>query len=315
MILIISHTGDAHAVAVGQALQARGWTPVLLDLSRFPDPMSLELRYGGARSGEVLMRDSSWGDVDLAECRATWWRRPQPFRPPADVADPVLRAFAMNEAREMFGGLWSLIGGAWINDPQRDDLAHRKSWQLRAAAAAGLTTPETLITNSPRAARAFIAGRAPGRTVFKAFSGTPSAWRETRLVGPAEIERLDLVQVAPVIFQEYVAGVDIRVTVIGDRLFSAEIDIGDGDYPVDFRVNYDHIRIRETSLPAEIEAGVRALMRNLGLVYGAIDFRRTPEGRHIFLEINPAGQWMFIEAQTRQPLTEAMADELIALHG
>ena len=222
------------------------------------------------------------------------------------------RGFALGEAREVFGGLWGLLNAAWVNEPQRDDLAHRKSYQLRVAEEIELLTPDTLITSSPERARQFIARNRSDQTICKAFSGTPHAWRETRVVGKEELDRLDLVRLAPVIFQQYVQGVDIRVTVIGEHIFPAEIHIK-GDYGYDFRMNYDRLRIRATTLPGDVEAKVRLLMQRLGLVYGAIDFRRTEGGEHYFLEINPAGQWLFIEQHSRQPITEAMAATLMRL--
>lgn len=310
MILVISHEADVHSEAVWRALESRGNTPALLDLARYPRLASVDLAYGNGHSGAMKIQDEQWGEVDLTQVRAAWWRRPQPFGLPDDVTDPVHRGFAVNEAREVFGGLWGLLDAEWINDPQRDDLAHRKSFQLRQAEAVGMRIPETLITSDPESARAFIGARE--KTVFKAFSGTPQAWRETRLIGDEEIAALDLVRIAPVIFQEYIQGVDLRVTVIGDRIFPAEIDIQGGDYSVDFRMNYDSLRIRPTTLPPEIEEQIHRLMERLGLVYGAVDFRRRPDGEHVFLEINPAGQWLFIEQHTGQPITEAMADALIA---
>lgn len=113
--------------------------------------------------------------------------------------------------------------------------------------------------------------------------------------------------------ESYVPGVDVRVTVVGDEMFAADIDIGAGEYPVDFRMNYESLRIRPLELPDPVRHDIRALMASLGLMYGAIDFRRTPEGQYVFLEINPAGRWLFVEQHTRQPITEAMADALIAL--
>jgi hypothetical protein len=52
-------------------------------------------------------------------------------------------------------------------------------------------------------------------------------------------------------------------------------------------------------------------MRRLGLVYGAIDLRLTPEGRYVFLEINPSGQFLYVEHATGQPITAALAKALI----
>ena len=64
-------------------------------------------------------------------------------------------------------------------------------------------------------------------------------------------------------------------------------------------------RIEEVELPDRVRADLLQLMRRLGLVYGAIDMRLTPDGRYVFFEINPAGHWMFIEHRTGQPMTEA----------
>jgi glutathione synthase/RimK-type ligase-like ATP-grasp enzyme len=64
-------------------------------------------------------------------------------------------------------------------------------------------------------------------------------------------------------------------------------------------------------LPADVEAGVLALVEALGLRYAAIDFRRSDDGCHHFLEANPAGQWLFLEDRTGQPITRAVAEALV----
>ena len=71
-------------------------------------------------------------------------------------------------------------------------------------------------------------------------------------------------------------------------------------------------RIEEVKLPPRVMKALRLLMRRLGLVYGAIDMRLTPDGEYIFLEINPAGQWLFIEAMTQQTITQDLAKLLVA---
>jgi hypothetical protein len=308
--MIISYPEDAHAQAVIKSLRAHDQEPLLLNLSRFPALSKIQLHYGG--DNRMLFEDSSRDPIDLHTCRSVWWRRPQPFGIPADVRNPVHRTFAIGEAQEVFGGVWGLLKARWVNDPYRDDLAHRKTFQLRVAQEAGLSIPNTLVTNDPEAAHDFIERQGSSNTVYKTFSGTPLAWRETRLVGAEEIEKLDLVRIAPVLFQQYVEGVDIRVTVVGDQIFPAAIDTSRGDYPVDFRMNYDAIKIEPTELPDSVRQRILNLMGCLGLVYGAIDFKRTRDDQYVFLEVNPAGQWLFVEHRTQQPITEALADKLIA---
>jgi glutathione synthase/RimK-type ligase-like ATP-grasp enzyme len=75
----------------------------------------------------------------------------------------------------------------------------------------------------------------------------------------------------------------------------------------------EHLDFRPVELPALWIRRLHDLMRHLGLVYGAIDLMRTADGDYVFLEINPAGEWLFVSERSGQPITEAMADHLIGL--
>jgi glutathione synthase/RimK-type ligase-like ATP-grasp enzyme len=130
-------------------------------------------------------------------------------------------------------------------------------------------------------------------------------------VGPAERRTLDAVRIAPVIFQEYVpAEVDLRVTIVAGDVFAAAIHSADTDYPVDFRMSIGQAQVEAAALPAEVVGQLHALMARLGIVYGAFDLRRTPEGEHVFLEVNTAGEFLFIEERTGQPITDSLASWL-----
>jgi glutathione synthase/RimK-type ligase-like ATP-grasp enzyme len=173
--------------------------------------------------------------------------------------------------------------------------------------------PRTCITNDPAEASAFIASEGAERTIYKSFLGTEDAWRETRVLRPDECELLDNVRYAPVIFQEFIpAVVDLRVTVVGDDLFAAAIRSQETAYPHDFRMDLESAAIEPHALSDEVAARLMALMASFGLVYGAIDLRLTPDGEYVFLEVNPAGQWLFVELRTNQPITDALVDHLIA---
>jgi hypothetical protein len=105
--------------------------------------------------------------------------------------------------------------------------------------------------------------------------------------------------------------VDVRVTVVGDQLFAAEIDARGSSSPDDFRGAEDECRFAACDLPPEEAARLRALVGALGLSFAAADYRRRDDGTWFFLELNPAGQWGFVEARTGQPITEAVADLLV----
>lgn len=310
MILVISHPADLHASTVLQRLAAVGADAVLVDLANFPENLRLRLAAAGEEFGAEL--DVGGKTLSLDDVTAVWWRRPQAHVLAANMASRDHWNFAYGECQAAMSGLFSCIDAFWINPPLNDEKAAQKVYQLKLAQETGFRIPRTVVTNDPAAARAFIAEEGDRGTIYKAFSATRQAWRETRLLRAEEMELLDSVQHAPVIFQEYVeAEVDLRITVIGDKIFPAAIYSQDTDYKMDFRMHIDTARYATHALPAEVETKLLQYMKALGLVYGAIDMRMTPSGEYVFLEINPCGQYLFVEQKTGQDITGALVDELV----
>jgi glutathione synthase/RimK-type ligase-like ATP-grasp enzyme len=311
VILVVSHPADDHAVGVLAVLDRGGHPSVLVDTSQFPSNAALTERFGaGAPSYDLVVGSSR---VDLAACRVAWWRRPQPFTLHAGIA-PESASFTYTECHEAVAGLWASLDLTWVNPPGLDEMAHHKPYQLAVATEVGLPIPRTVITNDPAEARRFADELGPGRTVYKTFLASEDHWRETRLLHVGELAMLDRVRLAPVIFQELVPALaDVRVTVLGQRLFATSISASPGGYELDYRMDLAGASFAPTEVPVETQEGIHALMQRLGLVYGAVDLRRTHDGEHIFLEINPAGEWLFVEERTGQPITEAMAELLIEL--
>ncbi len=310
-ILVVSFEGDKHTHAVTAALRRRGASATLLDLARFPRELRLTLSYDGTGRRDFRLDGLGSRPLRLDEVEAVWWRRPKPFVLHPEMRPESRRLFCYRECREAFEGLWRSVGPRWVDHPERVEAAEHKPWQLALAQEAGLTVPPTCITTDPKRARAFVDGLRPRRAVFKALSAAPADWRETRTVGAEERRKLGLVRYAPVIFQEYVEGVDVRATVVGRRVFAAEIDARATRYPADFRMDLDRARVEPVRLPPKVEKAVLRLVRALGLSYAAVDLRRDARGRHFFLEANPAGQWLFVERRTGQPITEAVAALLV----
>jgi glutathione synthase/RimK-type ligase-like ATP-grasp enzyme len=314
MILVSSAPGDGHAEVVLQALSDQGAQCRLLDLSQFPSHIALTARYPGDADGNseprFELRFPDGAILDLAEVSAIWWRRPQAYRISAEITDTAMRHFALSETRTAVAGIWQATTCLWVNHPVSDAAAAHKPWQLATAREAGLTLPDTLITNDPEAARSFWEAHA-GNVVHKPFLQTRSAWRETRVVLPEDVPAIDAVQLAPVLFQELVNGVaDLRVTVIGDQLFAAAAALDDATYSVDIRFN-PGIAYKPHVLPDEVTASIFRLMHTLGLEYGAIDLRLTPDGRYVFFEVNPAGQFLYVERSSGQPITAALTAHLL----
>jgi glutathione synthase/RimK-type ligase-like ATP-grasp enzyme len=312
-VLVIAREDDAHTEAVVRRIEELGSDVLIADLSRFPRASTLSVRYTccGDRTFEISLGEDRH---DLGRFRSGWWRRPQHPQISEDIVSETHRLFATNEAAEALAGLWPALDIAWVNDPARDHVAHRKILQLRQAQDCGFTLPDTMITNDPADARVFIDRHGYRSVAYKAFSALEQEWRETRLLRPEELDLLDHVRYTPVIFQEYVEAVyDLRITVVGDAIFAAAIHSQETSYSVDFRMDMANAAITPVDLPEQVEAQIRALMRALGVHFGAIDMRLRPDGEYVFLEINPAGQWLFVEEATGQPIAATLARLLVDL--
>ena len=308
-VLILSSLADPHARAVISSLAARGEQVHLLDLTEYPSQLALTMEFAGGRQRFQLNRPGA-GTLDLESVHAVWWRRPGSFRLPDTLRDPAHRRLAHSEANTAFQGLFASLNALWVNPPYCDSKASHKPYQLALAQSLGLQIPQTVMTSDPAEARAFWAA-CDGDVIYKQFICLPEAWSETRKLGEAETKLTEeSIRLAPVIFQRRVSAVaDLRVTIIGDDIFAAAVDVRTLAYDVDVRMNLDAQHVRHT-LPHDISQKLLVLMRTLGLVYGAIDLRLRDDGSYVFLEINPAGQFLYVEEQTGQPITAALASHL-----
>jgi hypothetical protein len=310
-VMIVSAAADVHAQAVMQALAAEGAPAELVDLSEFPALLALSMAFeAGGRRFELRRRGG--GVLDLDAVRAVWWRRPQPFRPPPGT-DEAQRRFALSEAATAFQGLYQALDAFWINEPARDAVAGHKAYQLALAQQIGLDIPPTLMTNHIEEARAFWRQH-EGEVIYKQFIALPDAWRPTQRLTPEDEAQAESIAYAPVIFQKYVPAVaDLRITAVDGEFYAAAADVREADYPQDMRMNLDAV-YEACELPPEMTVKLGDLMGRLGLVYAAIDMRLTPDGRYVFLEINPAGQFLYIEHATGQPIAAALAQALLKGH-
>jgi glutathione synthase/RimK-type ligase-like ATP-grasp enzyme len=184
-----------------------------------------------------------------------------------------------------------------INRPSASIGNASKASQIRAIERAGLRVPATLVTTEPESVRAFQASH--GRVVFKSISGVRSI--VTELTSESEL-RLDRVTHCPTMFQEYVQGVDVRVHVVGDVLFAAEVS----SEAIDYRYGDVPPRVQKTQLPEELATAVRAMVAGMGLLLAGVDLRRTPEGEWVCFEVNPSPAFTYYCQWTNDPVADGI---------
>ena len=137
----------------------------------------------------------------------------------------------------------------------------------------------------------------------------------TNAVKPEDIEDVSGLSLCPDTFQELLPkSLEIRVTVVGHRVMSAAIDSQVSARAIhDWR--RDGVRMlndwRPYQLPSAVEEKILRVMDYFSLNYGAIDIILTPDGKHIFLELNPCGEFFWLERSPGLPISEAIADLLL----
>lgn len=313
MILIISAEQDDHTQAVLRRLKQMRASATVLDLAHFPQQTQLAINFGARDGSHESIFSNYDGDLSFSECRAVWWRRPRPFLLHPEILDAASRSFAYTECSAAISGLWLALDAFWVNHPMREEEALRKAYQLKIAQQVGLTIPNTLITNNPNRARAFVYRHGFDHTIYKSFSSSEQSWHETPLGQGQAIVELDKVCYAPVIFQERIpTQVDLRIVVIDGTVFPIAIGAHDHEHKVEHRMAVGRLRGEPFALPTTIVASIHQLMQQLGLVYGVVDMRLTPDGQYVFQEVNPSGPWLWLEECTDLPITQTFARFLVA---
>ena len=255
--------------------------------------------------------------VRLEDVTSVWYRRS--VSPPASVAlPPAEQAFVAGEMRHFFSGLLANDLITWVNPIENVRLAEHKLFQLRLAYELGLAVPRTLVSSNAEELQAFASSN-PNGTICKPIyhglfvDGTARHSILTRRVGPNELAAAAVCH-CPVLLQEEIPrAADVRATFVGRHLFVADI-LGVAD-AVDWRDPELPVSYVPSTLPADTEARCRRMLSRLGLVYGAFDFIRRPEGEYVFLEVNPTGEWAWLENTLDFPIRSALVDILYAADG
>lgn len=316
MILVVTNRTDQTADFGVLEMRRRGVAYFRFNTEDFPQATVSTLRFGPEGiSGHLT---TGRGRLQLDEIESVWFRRPVMPTPSPEIVDPAARQFSFVESLAYIEGLWKALGCFWVSRPDRIRAAESKLLQLKVAQDLGFSIPTTLVTTDPHEAGEFLART--DRVVYKPLRQSRVEHQDstmllfTNVVRDSHASQLDAVKYAPCIFQEYVPKrFEVRITVFGKDVFAAEIHSqSEEDSVDDWRRSAPlAVPIHPHVLPADVEAKCIQLVRTLDLAFGAIDMILTPEGEYVFLEINPNGQWAWIEQRTGAAMSQSLVDLLL----
>ena len=324
-VLIITNSFDLHADQLTPILAAKGHQAFRLNLDAFPRDYQLSQVFdGGHMSNKIrMLPDGAW--LDLAEVAAIWTRKTSEFSYLSEDLSLHERTFAKQETEQALFGLLFSLDCYWMNHPLASRGAMWKGEQLMRATQMGFRVPRSIVTNCPDQVRNFK-NSLSGDMIFKSMSspylGGETLAPEQRITGgvgttivdPHMMDSLDAVRQLACHFQEYIVKqYELRVTVIGERVFAAKIHSqDDARTTVDSRNMSAEIAYEATQLPPALAKRCVDFVHNYGLNFGALDLIITPDGEAVFLENNPGGQFLYVEQLIPEfKMLDALADKLI----
>ncbi|MFF7654336.1 ATP-grasp ribosomal peptide maturase [Streptomyces sp. NPDC007983] len=310
-VLVVTEPLDITADMVITHLNERGVPVVRFNPADLPvGELTVSARFGGCPASTPVagqLRTPS-RTAGLEQVRAVYWRRPTwPAFEHLDADDARYSAAQIRHG--LAGTLYALDRPLWVNHPARAAAADHKPTQLATAVRLGLTVPATLVTNDPVEARRFIATHR--QVISKTLRWTPyerdgvglTSWAEP--VTADEVD--DTVTAAPHLFQARVDKVaDLRVLVVRRRSFAVRIDSG----LLDWRKDHSALSYSVVDLPDRLEKALFACLDHFGLPSGSFDLALDRDGEPHWLELNPNGQWGWLEEKTGLPMAAAFADLL-----
>ncbi|MBA1190842.1 hypothetical protein G7Z99_17600 [Pseudomonas entomophila] len=312
MLLLVTNRRDITMDYVVAELHRRGQPYMRLNTELLPKALCTMAGYPRDAWSISLDGETVCGE----EVTGAYFRRPGAPIISDDVSDEGERAYIGAEWSSFLKSLYSRLDGRWLNSPTKIFIAEDKPMQLLLAHEIGFDVPQVAVTNDIKSVRSITAnGQAVGKPLRQAvLTGDIERVMFTTRLGSINDGHADAIALTPFITQaEVVKQYDVRVTVVGERVFATAIwSQNNPETEVDWRQgsrpDLQHERIELTE---SVQEKCVELVRRLGLRYGAIDLVRDKAGKLWFLEINPNGQWAWIENLTGYPIASAIVDELM----
>jgi glutathione synthase/RimK-type ligase-like ATP-grasp enzyme len=303
MILLWGIPSDGPLRSVERALQGAGAPVAFLDQRAVLDT-EIELVVDGTVAGHLRVGDQriSLGDVTAAYLRPMETRRmPAVLQAGANSAE---EGYALSVEDALIS--WAELTPARVlNRFSAMATNTSKPYQAALIREHGFVVPETLITTDPEAIHEFRARH--GDVIYKSVSGTRSV---VSRLGPEQLTRMDDLHWCPTQFQEYIPGIDHRVHVVGDEVFSCQIRSTADDFRYAARQGGE-TEMHACELPEDCAARCRTLSASLGLPLAGIDLRLTPDGDWCCFEVNPSPGFTYFQEATGQRIDEAIARYLM----
>lgn len=319
-IAIFTHSNDNQSINdVSNHLKEANIDVIRFDTDLYPTQYLIDAEFSGSKTKHIL-KTPEGKLISTEELNAIWYRR---FYTGFDIdtkMDPQLRAISVDESKTSVIGFLSCLDCFQLDSYWDVRRASVKDYQLKLASKMGFEIPNTLATNNIDNAKIFFHSQS-GNVITKT-QGSFGVQQDgiEHVMYTTDLDEQDLndtngLRQCPMTFQEKIKkALELRVTVVGNHVFCAAID---SSRHVETSTDWRKLS-RETAedwfkytLPNNIKEKVIEFTKALNLNYGAIDILLTSDEEYIFLEINPCGEFYWLDQHVGYNICDTIAELLI----
>ncbi len=324
-ILIVTTSGDSSTNNVMDWIFYLGFDPIRYNVDNDIGNYSVSHEFGIRKNKTFFRIQEKHFNTDMLS--AIWFRKfTLPNLTKNLKENSNLGSIANHITSEFFSGLYAIfnswqvknicLGGKITKQPSKMEM-------LIAAKELKIDIPDTLLTNEKTKLKLFIKkhhkvitkpireGNLFNKIEKKSFK--ISACMFTELLDKTSMKKIPNYFFLSLFQEALDKEIEIRTFYLNDKCYSMAIFSQlDEQTNIDFRMYNNENGNRNTpyKLPNVLESKIKKLMYTLGLKTGSLDFIKTKDGRFVFLEVNPWGQYDMVSYPCNYHLDKKIAEYL-----
>jgi hypothetical protein len=305
---ILTFARDAHGWAVKERLEQRHRAQVhVIGVDRLALAAGLHWT-ADAGAADATLGCASGERVAVGELGAIWDRRIDvaPQSVPGGLDDEDLQELVDKDCGVALDGvLASEFQGRWVSPPDATRAARNKLLQLRVASAVGLRVPRTIVSQDPDEVRDFC--QSLGQKVVVRVPRGMDLGKAATPVDREILSQDEFIMLAPTIYQERIPGTrHVRVHCFGDRMIAVLLDTESSDWAMNLKQPVARYR-----LDPAIAKKISFALDTLRLRMAVVELKLDADGEPTWMELNPQGQFLWLEGLAATPLLDAFCDFLL----
>lgn len=256
----------------------------------------------------ISVKNESWKiscvnwEISKNNIDAIYYRKPK--FPDLSTFNPYYITMLQKDIIDLIDGIVNSFQGMVLSKPYILRKVENKIYQYVTLSKEGIKFPSTYLGNSedhyditvkPKIIKPLSMGKIDLKNSYEMF--------HTSIF--VDDNKLDF-SLSPVYIQEYVEKkYEVRITVVNDEIWPVKIISRN---KVDWRIKDNQIEYSIIEIPNKILLECKKILHIFGLKFGAFDYIVSPEEEWFFLEVNPNGQWLWLEKELKLNISEKIIE-------